>query len=120
MAQKRIGGKLHLKVAGVVMLARGSFNYSPGGFASETVVGLDGIHGTIDKPFPGFIEGELSDDGSVDVKALQGARDVTVSLALNNGKTVVGTGMSLVGELAVNADEGSMPFRFEGDVEEIL
>lgn len=119
MAQRRIGGKLHLKVAGVVMLARGSFSYSVGGFEAEEVMGLDGMHGVTERPIPGSIEGEISDDGSVDMKALQGARDVTVSLSLNNGKTIVGTGMALVGQLTENADEGSIPLRFVGDVEEI-
>src|SRR5687768_14349743 len=102
MAQKRIGGKLHLKVAGITYLARGGFNYNVGGPVREEVNGADGPHGYTETETPGWIEGELSDDGSVEVATLRRMTGASVTLELANGKMVSGTEMFAAGDFTVN------------------
>ena len=117
--QKRIGGKLHLKVGGVVYRARGDFSYNVGGPVRTEVDGADGPQGYTERETSGWIEGTITDDGSVKVADLRRITGATVTLDLANGKKVSATNAFAAGDFTVNAEEGSIPFRFVGDVEEI-
>jgi len=114
----RVGGTIHLKAGGVVLRAKGSFSYDIGGFLREEVMGQVGIDGFTEVAVPGYIEGEITDDGSVDVKALRNTKNATVTLALANGKTVVLNKAFAAGEWTGQTEAGNMSVKFVGEGEE--
>lgn len=67
-----------------------------------------------------FIAGELIDKNSVDVAKFLEVDEVTITAELANGKTIVLRDAWQVGEGEVNAEEGKIPFRFEGKSAEEL
>ncbi len=117
---QRVGGKLHFKIDGVVYLAKGNFTYNVGGFEREVIMGADGIHGYTENPVPGRIQGEITDDGTVDLAKLKSMKNGTVTLELANGKLFVLTDALATGEWTGNSDQGNVPVEFSGEGEEIL
>lgn len=82
----RIAGILQFKVDGQQYLAKGSFSYGYGKPVRTSVVGADSIHGYSEVVIPAFIEGEITDDGSVSIDTLASIVDATITLELANGK----------------------------------
>lgn len=113
MSQRR-GGIIQFQVAGVIQDAKGNFTYNLGRPVRETLVGSDKVHGFSEKPQPCFIEGEITDRGTLDLAALVEAQDVTVSLELANGKVVILRDAWFAGEGTGNTEEGNIAVRFEG------
>jgi len=88
MAQ-RIGGIIQVQVDGTVLRAKGDFEVNIGGVERTEVMGSDGtLHGYTEKPIPAYIQGAITDDGTLDIAAAKAVRDSTVTLRLGNGKTV--------------------------------
>lgn len=115
MASKnRRGGTLSLTVNGVRQDAKGNFSYNLGQPKREGIVGADGVHGYKESPQIPFVEGEITDRGDLDVAALVGTTDATVTLAVANGKTVVLRNAWFAGEGTVQTEEGNIAVRFEG------
>lgn len=114
MAGRRRGGILQLIVNGERMDAKGNFTFNLGAPERTAVVGSDEVHGYTERPRVPFIAGEITDRGDLDLKALAGATDITASLVLANGKTVVLREAWAAGEWTGNTDEGNVPVRFEG------
>lgn len=112
MAQRK-GGIIQLQVGGVLHDAKGSFTYNLGRAKREAIVGADGVHGFKETPQPAFVEGEITDRGTLDLAALVLAQDVTVTLTLANGKIIVLRDAWFAGDGTGNTDEGNVPVRFE-------
>lgn len=110
----RIAGTAFLAIDGTSYLARGEFSYSPALVERESVPGIDTIHGYIEKPYVPFIEGTLTNSGGLDVAAINAMTDVTVTLELANGKTIIGRNMWTTSAQEVGVDEGKVKFRVEG------
>jgi hypothetical protein len=117
MSQRR-GGLIQLQVAGVSQEAKGNFTYNLGRPKRETIVGSDGVHGFKETPQPSFIEGEITDRGSLDLGAFVGSEGVTVTLGLANGKTIVLKDAWYCGDGTGNSDEGNIAIRFESKLGE--
>ena len=109
----RIAGSLYFKVDGVQHAARGNFEYSLGGFSRETVEGVDSIHGYSEKPIPSYIEGDITNDGDLDVDALNELDGVTVTLELANSKTVMIRNAWNASDRKVSASDAMLKVRFE-------
>lgn len=109
-----IGGRLSFKIDSVKYKAKGAFTYNLGRDKQEGVVGADGVHGPKLTPQIPFIEGAITNDGSVDTAVLVGSRNVTVTLELANGKTIVLRDAWHAGEGSTGSEEGEMSIRFEG------
>lgn len=119
MADQRRAGLIQVQVSGEILDAKGSWSYGLGRPKREAMIGSDGVHGYKETPQVAFIEGAITDRGSLDVAALVSGRDQTVTLSLGNGKVIVlrdawfaadGTGTSEEAEIAVrwegaNAEE---------------
>ena len=113
MTQRR-GGPIEFQVDGVLMDAKGEFTYNPGIPKREAVVGATTVHGYSETPQVAFIEGAITDRGSLDIAKLFASKDVTVFLGLANGKSFVLSGAWYAGDGTVNTKEGEIGVRFEG------
>lgn len=117
----RRGGIIQLQIDGVLHEAKGNFTYGLGTPKRESIVGSDAVHGYKEMPQAAYIEGEITDRQSLDLKALLTAEDVTVTLTLANSKVIVLRDAYQVAEGTGNTDEGNVGIRFEskGQGEEI-
>lgn len=111
---RRIGGIIFVQINGELQQAKGEFTYSLGVAKKEMVVGSDGVHGYKEMPQVPYIEGALTDYTELDLEALQKSKDVTVTLQLANGKTMVLERAVYASEGAVSTEEGEIEARFEG------
>jgi Phage tail tube protein len=110
----RRGGLIQFAAGGVTFDAKGNFTYNLGSPKREAVVGADAVHGFKETPQVAFVEGEITDRGNLDLKALTLMDDATVTLNLANGKIIVLGGAWYAGEGTGNTDEGNIGVRFEG------
>lgn len=112
-SNNRRAGKIYLKVDGVQRDAKGKFSYNLGIGKREPIVGADGIHGYKETPQVPFVEGAITDSVDLDLAAFLSADNVTVTLELANGKTVVFANAWSASEGKVECEEGEVPVRFE-------
>lgn len=114
MAERR-GGTIFLNVDGEPQDAKGSFSYNLGHPRKEAIVGASKIHGYKETPQVPFIEGEITDRGTLNLAALQNQSNSTVTLALANGKVVVLRGAWFAGTGDVQTEEGNITVRWESE-----
>ncbi|HET9063675.1 MAG TPA: phage tail tube protein [Candidatus Binatia bacterium] len=114
MADQRRAGLIQVQVNGEISDAKGSFTYNLGRPMREAIVGSDGIHGYKETPQVAFIEGAITDRGTLDLATLVGGRDLTVSLTLGNGKLVVLRDAWFAGEGSGSTEEAEITVRWEG------
>jgi len=109
----RRAGRIYLKIDGVLHDAKGSFSYNIGQDKRDGIVGADGIHGYKETPQIPFIEGAITDRSDLDLEALVKQDNVTVTLELVNGKTIVLANAWFAGEATVTTDEAEIAVRWE-------
>lgn len=120
MSGKRVGGKIFLKANGIQFDAKGQFEYNLGADRKEMVIGHDGPHGHKAVPQEAYISGEITDNGTLDLKNdLLNLENATINLELYNGKIISCTQATYTGEGTVQTEEGNIAVRFSGIVEEI-
>lgn len=85
----RVGGTIALLIDGRQYLEKGEFTYNLGAPKRTPVAGESSIHGYSEAPQIARIEGEITDEGDLDLRTLLDADGVTATLELANGKTVV-------------------------------
>ena len=113
MASQRRAGIIQLKVDGAIQEAKGSFSYNLGKPKRESIVGADGVHGFKETPQVAFIEGEITDNSSLDLEKLVTLDGVTATLEISNGKVIVLRDAWYAGEGTVQTDEANIGFRLE-------
>jgi hypothetical protein len=96
------------------MDAVGNFTYNLGRAKREALVGADKVHGYKEMPQPAFIEGEIRDRRTLDLKRILDMTDATVFLRFAHGKGVVLRNAWFAGEGTGNSEEANFPVRFEG------
>ena len=111
--QNRRAGVILLKVGGVQLDAKGNFTYNLGAPKREAIIGADGVHGYKETPQVPFIEGEITDRRDLNLADLAAIDGETVTLELNNGKTVVLSQAWYAGEGTGNTEEANIAIRFE-------
>lgn len=117
MAQRRFGIK-QLQIDGVVFLVKGGVSYSLGGDKLESVMGVDRRHGSKVTRIPAYIEATITDAGDgFDLRALTKLSDSTVTIDLENGKTIKLGHANYAADGKVTAEEGEVEARFEADPE---
>jgi hypothetical protein len=115
VSDQRRAGIIQLQVDGEILDAKGNFTYNLGRPKREAILGSDGVvHGFKEMVQVPFVEGEITDRGDLDVEAMIGMTDGTVTLALNNGKTIVLRSAWFAGEGTGNTEEANIPVRWEG------
>ena len=112
-SNNRRAGRVYLKIDGALYDAKGSFSYNLGHDKREGIVGADGIHGYKETPQLPFIEGVITDRGDIDLEALTTADNVTVTLELVNGKTIVLANAWFAGEGGITTEDAEIAVRLE-------
>ena len=112
MANK-VGGIVYLKVDGSLKSAKGDFTYNLGHPKREAVIGTGDIPGYKEVPQVAFIEGAITDRPGLSLSTLVLDTDRSVTLELNNGKTIILSEAWYAGEGTVNTGEGEIGVRWE-------
>lgn len=112
--KNRVGGTMYLQVNGEVMDAVGEFSYNLGTRKRTGVTGTSGPQGYIEEQQIPFIEGKIRDRSTLKVKNLTELDDVTVTVRIAAGKTVMLREGWFAGDGNVNAATGEVEVRFEG------
>lgn len=94
--------------------AKGEFTYNLGLPKREAIVGRDGIHGFKETPQVAYVEGSITDRGTLDVAALAKGTGLTITLQLANGKTIVLGNAYFAADGAIKTDEAEIEVRWEG------
>jgi len=115
----RVAGIVHIQVNGEVFAAKGDWTYNLGRPMREPIIGSDSVHGYKETPQAGFIEGEFTDQGTLDLDALLELKGATVTADLANGKMIVVSNAYYAGDGNVSTAESNLSVKFFGDVEEI-
>jgi hypothetical protein len=110
----RRAGIIQVQINGEIYDAKGSWSYDLGAPKRESIVGADRIHGFKETPKPAYIEGEITDRGSLDLELLVNLDNATVTLNLANSKVVVLNNAFFAGDGVANTDEANIAVRFEG------
>lgn len=110
----RRAGVLFVRIDGTQYDARGNWTYNLGAPKREAIVGADGVHGFKEMPQTPFIEGEVTDARSLDLEALVTASEVTATLELANGKTVLLRDGWYAADGTVGTEQGNVQVRIEG------
>lgn len=110
----RIAGTAYISVDGKTYMLAGDLAYSPASVERETVTGMDRVHGYSEKPHAGSISATLRDAGDLTVADFNAMTNVTVTLELANGKTVIGRNMWTVETQEVKTQEGTFEVKWEG------
>lgn len=113
MSQRR-GGMIQAQVNGSLLEARGNWTYNLGRPMREAIIGADAVHGFKETPQAAFIEGEITDRGTLDLVALIELEDALVTLTLANGKVIALRNAWYAGDGTGNTEEGNIAVRFEG------
>ena len=114
MANQRLSGLIYVRIDGVQRNATGSYTYNLGQPKREAIVGPDGIQGYKEMPQVPYIEGEITDQGDLDVAALQNITDGTITLELANGKSIVLRNAWYAADGNVGTEQANVQIRFEG------
>lgn len=114
MADQRRAGMIQLQINGEIQDAKGEFSYGLGTPKRTAIVGADSVHGYREEPQVAFIEGAITDRGTLDVAALATAKDVTVTLSLANGKVIVLRDGWYAGDGTAKTSEAEIAVRWEG------
>ncbi len=112
--EQRRGGIIYVKVNGTLYSAKGSYTYNLGAPKRDAIVGSAEIPGYKETPQVPFIEGEITDNASLDLQSLVTMENATVTLELAVGKVITLRDAWYAGEGTGNTDEGNIGFRFEG------
>jgi hypothetical protein len=109
----RIAGIIEIQVNGEVYKGVGNFTYNLGYPKAEQLIGSSGVDGYKETPQPSRIEGEVRTTARLPIKTVVTMRGVTVTLKLNNGKTIMQPDADYCGEGDANSEEGNFEFKFE-------
>lgn len=120
-ANQRRGGIIQFQINGEIYDAKGNFSYGLGRPKREAIIGSDTVHGYKEMPQVPFIEGEITDRGTLALADLFSLKNATVTIDLANGKMFALYGAWFAAEGVGNTEEGNVPVRFEGtDAEEVV
>jgi len=110
----RQAGLAYFSIDGKSYMLAGDFTYSPVSVKRETLKGQDRVHGYSEMPCEPYLSGTLRDTGALTVADFNAMTNVTVTVELANGKTVIGRNMWNVAAAEVKTQEATFEVRFEG------
>ena len=110
-----LGGILHLKINGTVVVAKGDFTFGMGLPKYEAVLSSSNrVAGFKATPTVPYIEGEIFQTGDVDLKDLLSTRNALVVLEFEGGKTYALDEAHFAADGEVTTADGSVKVRFDG------
>jgi hypothetical protein len=107
------GGVAYLKANAQQFDLHGNLTVSIGGTEQETIVGMDGHIGYIEKPVAPFLECDLTDSGGLSLEDLGSIRDASITVELNNGKVYAFQEAWVMKTPELNVADARMTVRFE-------
>lgn len=110
----RTGGIISFVVNGIQLEIEGSFSVQPHRFMRTSVQGVTGPAGHKREAAQPFFDGVCFYKSDVSLATLQGLESITAQLDLYNGKKFVLEEAAQVGEIELDAVEGTFPLRLEG------
>ena len=110
----RLAGIAYLSVDGQSYMLSGDLTYKPSTVERESLIGQDRPHGYSEKPAVGSISGTLRDAGALTVANFNAMTNVTVTLELANGKTIIGRNMWTVESQEVKTADATFEVKWEG------
>ncbi len=110
----RLAGVAYLTVDGTNYMLAGDFTYSVSKVSRETLTGQDRVHGYSEKPVAGKMSCSVRDAGGLSVASFNAMTNVTVTVELANGKTIVGRNMWTVEPQEVKTAEAIFEVKWEG------
>lgn len=110
----RLAGVAYLTVDGTNYMLAGDFTYSVSKVSRETLVGQDRVHGYSEKPVAGKMSCSVRDAGGLSVASFNAMTNVTVTVELANGKTIIGRNMWTVEPQEVKTAEAIFEVKWEG------
>ena len=109
-------GLITLKANGETYAANGEFTYNLGTPIRETLLDAGGtVAGRSESPQENMIEGSIFDSSDINLKTLTELDNATITLELNNGKTIVQSRAWYAGDGSVGTKEGSIAFKSVGE-----
>jgi hypothetical protein len=114
MADQRRAGLIQLQVQGQIFDAKGNFSYNLGQPKRETMIGSDGVHGFKETAQAAFIEGAITDSGTLDLKSLATGKDLTITLTLGNNKVIVLKDAWYSHDGTASTEDAEIPVRWDG------
>lgn len=114
MATQRRAGIIQFTVNGVRYDCKGNFTYNLGYPKREAIKGSSGITGYKETAQEAFIEGEITDNTTLDLATLVQADSQSVMLLLGNGKTIALRQSWFAADGTGNSEEGNIAVRYEG------
>lgn len=117
MDKNRRAGIIWVRTDGKLIEAKGEYTYGLGKPKRTAIVGSDKVHGYKEEVQVAFIEGATTDHPDLDLAAFVGATNLTVTLELNNGKTIVLNDAWYAGDGTAKTGEAEIPVRFESSEE---
>lgn len=115
MTDQRRGGIIQVKRGGVQQEGKGEFTYNLGHPKRTAILGSGGkVQGFKEEAQAPFIEGKITDRGTLALSNLIDADDETITIELANGKTVVLRNAWYAGEGTGHSEEGEIDVRWEG------
>ena len=112
---KRIAGVAFLKIDGMQYALKGGLTVSPSPTERTGIAGQDYVHGFQELPRVPFIEGDVSTDPTLSTEQLDAVTDSTVTAELANGRVYVLRNGWCKSALDINAHDGQIRVRFEGE-----
>lgn len=110
----KLGGIITLKIDSELIRAKGEFEYNLGIPKNEAVQGTDGLpHGYTEAGQIPMIKGSITITPTMKTEKILKTKDATVTLDLNNGKTIVGRNMWISTDGNVKAKDGEMEVLFQ-------
>ncbi|MDR3438951.1 phage tail tube protein [Telmatospirillum sp.] len=110
----RLAGTANFTANGVAYALVGEFEYNPSLVTRESAIGMDGVHGYIEKPMAPHISATFRDSGGLTVADFNAMTNVPISVQLANGKLVIGRNMWTVEDQTAKSAEGTIEVRWEG------
>jgi Phage tail tube protein len=117
-----VAGIAFITAAGTNYRLVGEFRYSPAVVMREPALGMDGIHGYIERPRISSIKARLRDQGGLRVGSFQNMVGIQVTAEMINGKVVSGSNGWSAEAVEVDQTEGTfeIEWQFAGGLNEQL
>lgn len=113
MSQRK-GGIIQVQRNGEILDAKGDFTVGYGRPLKTAIIGADRVHGNKHEVQVPYIEGAITDRGSLDLADLFDMDGETITLVYANGKSVALADAWFAGEGTVTTSEGEVAVRWEG------
>jgi hypothetical protein len=117
MTGQKLFGIVHIRLNGIITKYRGGLKLNKGTEEKEPIIGMDKtIHGYKVSPKTQGIELEITDDGTINIPALEKATDTVIQMEFqgSNKQTWILQNAVLTSQWSTETEEGKVSLAFTG------